>query len=135
MSVSIPYVLLLSAVCVVSASASYASTPWQLSQNSVKGQLQSELHCVAAPSVGEFQNCTLKLKSAQALPRDLRIAIEGGMPAHGHGLPTAPKVVATDTAGEYRIEGLKYSMTGEWLLGFMLQSQSLNDKIVYKFSI
>jgi hypothetical protein len=26
-------------------------------------------------------------------------------------------------------------MAGEWLLGFMLQSQSLNDKIVYKFSI
>ena len=133
MSVSIPYVLL-SAVLVLSTSVSYASTPWQLSQTSVKGQLQSELQCVTAPTVGDFQNCSLKLKSTQALPSDLTIAMEGGMPAHGHGLPTAPKVVATGKVGEYRIDGLKYSMTGEWLLGFMLQSKSLNDKIVYKFS-
>jgi hypothetical protein len=133
MSVSIPYVLL-SAVLGLSTSISYASTPWQLSQTSVKGQLQSELQCVTAPAVGEFQNCTLKLNSTQTLPSDLTIAMDGGMPAHGHGLPTAPKVVATDKVGEYRIEGLKYSMTGEWLLGFMLQSKSMNDKIVYKFS-
>ena len=133
MSVSIPYVLL-SAVLGLSTSISYASTPWQLSQTSVKGQLQSELQCVTAPAVGEFQNCTLKLNSTQTLPSDLTIAMDGGMPAHGHGLPTAPKVVATDKVGEYRIEGLKYSMTGEWLLGFMLQSKSMNDKIVYTFS-
>ncbi|MGL4186747.1 MAG: FixH family protein [Thiotrichaceae bacterium] len=133
MSVSIPYVLL-SAVLGLSTSVSYASTPWQLSQTSVKGQLQSELQCVTAPAVGDFQNCTLKLNSTQTLPSDLTIAMDGGMPAHGHGLPTAPKVVATDKVGEYRIEGLKYSMTGEWLLGFMLQSKSMNDKIVYKFS-
>jgi hypothetical protein len=125
---------LLSAVLGLSTSVSYASTPWQLSQTSVKGQLQSELQCVTAPAVGEFQNCTLKLNSTQTLPSDLTIAMDGGMPAHGHGLPTAPKVVATDKVGEYRIEGLKYSMTGEWLLGFMLQSKSMNDKIVYKFS-
>ena len=56
MSVSIPYVLL-SAVLGLSTSVSYASTPWQLSQTSVKGQLQSELQCVTAPAVGEFQNC------------------------------------------------------------------------------
>lgn len=133
MSVSIPYVLL-SAVLGLSTSVSYASTPWQLSQTSVKGQLQSELQCVTAPAVGDFQNCTLKLNSTQTLPSDLTIAMDGGMPAHGHGLPTAPKVLATDKVGEYRIEGLKYSMTGEWLLGFMLQSKSMNDKIVYKFS-
>ena len=133
MSVSIPYVLL-SAVLGLSTSVSYASTPWQLSQTSVKGQLQSELQCVTAPAVGDFQNCTLNLNSTQTLPSDLTIAMDGGMPAHGHGLPTAPKVVATDKVGEYRIEGLKYSMTGEWLLGFMLQSKSMNDKIVYKFS-
>ena len=133
MSVSIPYVLL-SAVLGLSTSVSYASTPWQLSQTSVKGQLQSELQCVTAPAVGDFQYCTLKLNSTQTLPSDLTIAMDGGMPAHGHGLPTAPKVVATDKVGEYRIEGLKYSMTGEWLLGFMLQSKSMNDKIVYKFS-
>ena len=133
MSVSIPYVLL-SAVLGLSTSVSYASTPWQLSQTSVKGQLQSELQCVTAPAVGDFQNCTLKLNRTQTLPSDFTIAMDGGMPAHGHGLPTAPKVVATDKVGEYRIEGLKYSMTGEWLLGFMLQSKSMNDKIVYKFS-
>lgn len=47
---------------------------------------------------------------------DAKIAVDGGMPEHGHGLPTAPKVASIDGPGNYVINGVKFSMTGWWVL-------------------
>ncbi len=44
------------------------------------------------------------------------IAVDGGMPDHGHGLPTAPRVTRHLGGGKYLLEGLKFSMTGWWQL-------------------
>ena len=44
------------------------------------------------------------------------ITVNGGMPAHGHGLPTRPVVVETDVLGKYRIDGIKFTMPGEWVV-------------------
>jgi hypothetical protein len=38
------------------------------------------------------------------------------MPEHGHGLPTAPRVEAAGAPGDYFIKGMKFSMTGWWVL-------------------
>lgn len=44
------------------------------------------------------------------------VAIDGGMPEHGHGLPTAPRAMAAEAAGDYVISGVKFSMPGWWVL-------------------
>ena len=44
------------------------------------------------------------------------IAVDGGMPEHGHGLPTAPRAAAAEGPGNYVINGMKFSMTGWWVL-------------------
>lgn len=49
------------------------------------------------------------------------IEIFGGMPAHRHGLPTQPVIEETG-AGNYRIQGMKFSMTGEWELWFEIKT-------------
>ena len=108
---------------------------WRLQQASENGTYQAELACATAPIIGAFQECKLRLQSLQAIPANLMIAVDGGMPAHGHGLPTEPQAVPTNTDGEYRIEGLKYSMPGEWVLGFLLHSGSEQDKVVFKFTL
>lgn len=108
---------------------------WKLQQTSEHGSYQAELACATAPIVGAFQECELRLQSSETIPADLMIAVDGGMPAHGHGLPTEPKATPSDKPGVYRIEGLKYSMPGEWLLGFLLQSGSNQDKVVFKFTL
>lgn len=50
------------------------------------------------------------------------VAIDGGMPDHHHGLPTAPRAMAADAAGDYVINGVKFSMPGWWVLNLAVRS-------------
>mgnify|MGYP000453238656 CR=1 FL=1 len=63
---------------------------------------------------------------------DADISLSGGMPAHGHGLPTKPIITAIGN-GEYLIEGLKFSMMGTWELNFEIKSKEVSDTA--KFTI
>ena len=40
--------------------------------------------------------------------------VSGGMPDHDHGLPTAPRATADLGQGNYRVEGMKFHMSGVW---------------------
>lgn len=44
---------------------------------------------------------------------DCKVRVDGTMPAHGHGLPTAPRVTGRE-GGTYRVEGVRFSMPGLW---------------------
>jgi hypothetical protein len=60
---------------------------------------------------------TVRLTDASGQPvSGAVVAVDGGMPDHRHGLPTAPRAAATAVAGDYVIEGLKFSMPGWWIL-------------------
>lgn len=43
-----------------------------------------------------------------------RLRFDADMPAHGHGLPTAPQVTSETAPGRYRVEGVRFSMPGHW---------------------
>ncbi len=60
---------------------------------------------------------------AQALA-DANIVVDGGMPEHGHGLPTAPRVTQNLGSGDYLVEGLKFQMRGWWVVRFTISSAS-----------
>ena len=66
---------------------------------------------------------------------DARITLDGGMPQHGHGLPTSPMVSADQTAGEYRVEGLKFTMTGWWELRFAITAAAGGDSAVFNVKL
>jgi hypothetical protein len=51
-----------------------------------------------------------------------RIEVRGGMPQHGHGLPTRPAVTRALDDGRYIIGGVKFSMTGWWELKLKIDS-------------
>ncbi len=55
------------------------------------------------------------------------IRVDGGMPAHGHGLPTQP-VVREIGEGNYLVEGLKFSMTGYWEMWFEIKAGGISEK-------
>lgn len=60
---------------------------------------------------------TVHLSDAAGRPVDgASLSVDGGMPEHGHGLPTAPRAAAAGTPGDYVISGMKFSMTGWWVL-------------------
>jgi hypothetical protein len=50
------------------------------------------------------------------------IDVDGGMPQHGHGLPTQPAVTQELGGGRYLMEGMKFSMTGWWEIKLKLDT-------------
>lgn len=49
----------------------------------------------AAPTINQIHTWQIKLSPPDGAPvRNARIAVDGGMPQHGHGLPTRPQPAA-----------------------------------------
>jgi hypothetical protein len=63
------------------------------------------------------------------------IAVSGGMPAHGHGLPTEPQMTAELGEGKYRIDGVRFHMFGWWELSFKIKAEQGEDRIVFNLSL
>ncbi|MFZ1681293.1 MAG: FixH family protein [Rhizobiaceae bacterium] len=59
------------------------------------------------------------------------IAVDGGMPQHGHGLPTAPKVTADLGGGRYRIEGVRFNMGGWWVFRLAIEADGKSDTVEF----
>ena len=63
------------------------------------------------------------------------IMIDGGMPQHGHGLPTAPRVTRSLGGGRYQVEGLKFNMGGWWELRFRITSEAGTDSVTFNVDL
>lgn len=85
---------------------------------------------------GELQSWLLTLKTAAGAPVEgAAITVSGGMPQHNHGLPTSPQ--ATDYLGEgrYRIDGVKFTMSGWWQLRFAISAAAGSDSLVFNIAL
>ncbi len=60
-----------------------------------------------------------------------RIQVDGGMPQHGHGLPTRPQVMRELPDGCYLIEGMKFSMTGWWEIKLAIDGPAGADRVTF----
>lgn len=60
-----------------------------------------------------------------------RINVDGGMPQHGHGLPTRPRVTQEVAPGTYLVEGMKFSMTGWWDFRLNVEAGGARDMAVF----
>lgn len=59
------------------------------------------------------------------------IRVDGGMPGHGHGLPTQPQASDGPGDGVYRIEGVRFNMGGWWELKFLVSGPAGEDSVVF----
>lgn len=117
------------------ADAESAPSSWQKAMTGTKGKYHALLQCETSPQAGQFQQCQISFSTLQKAAASLdAVQMEGGMPGHGHGLPTSP-VLSLQETGTYQIEGLKYNMPGNWLLGFRVNGELGEDKIIFKFTI
>lgn len=112
-----------------------ASTHWEVSQLTEKEIFNVTFSCRKKPYIGEFQSCYLQIKQQGKDVFDAKISIDGGMKMHGHGLPTSPTISPIDATGKYQIEGLEFSMPGEWIIGFRVVANQQTDQIIFKLSI
>ena len=85
---------------------------------------------------GKLQRWTLHLETANGAPVDIaKVTVDGGMPQHGHGLPTKPQVTRALGDGNHVVEGMKFNMGGWWVVKFRVSSTAGNDSLVFNLSL
>jgi hypothetical protein len=63
------------------------------------------------------------------------IRIDGGMPAHNHGLATSPQVTDYLGDGQYLVEGLRFHMPGEWLMQIVIEHDGRSYRAEARFQL
>jgi hypothetical protein len=86
--------------------------------------------------VGPLHEWVLTVRDSSGGPfTPLRIAIDGGMPQHGHGFMTAPRVTGPLGPDEYLIEGMRFHMAGEWVIRVELVGERGADVATFKVQV
>jgi len=63
------------------------------------------------------------------------LRIVGDMPEHGHGLPTQPEMTSELGGGRYRIEGVRFSMPGWWVVTFHVSAGGKVDNASFNLVV
>ena len=85
---------------------------------------------------GKLQSWTLHLETADGAPVDAAsVSVDGGMPQHGHGLPTKPQVTRALGNGNHLVEGMKFNMGGWWVVKFRVSSTAGSDSLVFNLNL
>jgi hypothetical protein len=135
---------LIPALLLVAGGIAYAatrSTPptdldYSLSHLSEAGHYQVTL----APSidpvpVGKMHAWLVDVTDASGEPVDADIVVDGGMPQHGHGLPTVPGVTGKDHHGRHIVGGIRFNMPGWWVLKIKIDGAAGSDTAVFNLAL
>ena len=83
-----------------------------------------------------MQTVRVAITDAAGVPvDDATIQIDGGMPLHGHGLPTRPRVTRALGNGLYEIEGVRFNMGGWWEFKLAINTPSGSDIITFNLAL
>jgi hypothetical protein len=66
---------------------------------------------------------------------EAQISIDGGMPQHGHGLPTRPRVARNLGDGMYEIEGVRFNMGGWWEFKLAIAGSRGADTVTFNLDL
>lgn len=130
-----PSLLLAAAALVLTAGC--ASPPpdldLSLQHPSANGRFIVALQPPPKPAaINQLHSWQIRLTTADGAPvQGARIAIDGGMPQHGHGLPTRPQVTQQLADGSYLLEGMKFSMGGWWEIKLNIEAAQGSDKVTF----
>jgi len=76
------------------------------------------------------------ITDAAGIPIDnATIQVDGGMPQHGHGLPTRPRVTGALGNGLYEIEGVRFNMGGWWEFKLAINAASGSDVVTFNLAL
>ncbi len=137
--------LLLAGLALLLASCDTGSGQrWEISGTSANGEFTvtawptalSSGEAIERPVIGAFHSWLVQLQDEQEQAvTSAALFIDGGMPAHGHGLPSSPQVSAHLGDGLYRIDGMQFNMPGSWLLRFSIQGEHASDTADIAFEL
>lgn len=86
--------------------------------------------------IGRMQSMRLQVQDTAGVAiNGATISVDGGMPQHGHGLPTRPRVTRNPGGGTYEVEGMKFNMDGWWVVKFRIDSGTTRDSVVFNLDL
>ncbi len=120
-------------VTVLAACGTPANLDLTLQHPSAQGTFVVKMEPPASgPAINQMHAWQVHLATPDGAPvTQARIAFDGGMPQHGHGFPTKPRVTRELSPGVYALEGMKFSMTGWWDMRLGIQAGDRSDTAVF----
>lgn len=87
-------------------------------------------------TVGRMHSWNVVVTTADGAPVDsARFSIDGGMPQHGHGLPTKPVVTSHLGGGRHTVEGMKFNMGGWWVVKLTIEGVKGSDVVTFNLKL
>jgi hypothetical protein len=84
----------------------------------------------------QMQSVRVTVRDADGRAIDqAEISIDGGMPQHGHGLPTRPRVTRNLGDGIYEIEGVRFNMGGWWEFKLAIAGAGGADTVTFNLDL
>ncbi|MGB5690288.1 MAG: FixH family protein [Woeseiaceae bacterium] len=88
------------------------------------------------PEINRMHSWILYVESDTGEPIEgAEIEVDGGMPAHDHGLPTQPRVTEDLGGGYYRLDGVRFHMSGYWEMVVTIRSDEAEDTVVIPLTL
>lgn len=79
---------------------------------------------------------TIDIRTRDGRPVDgARLTIDGGMPDHGHGLPTQPALREALGNGRYVVDGMKFNMGGYWVVDLGIAAAEGSDAVRFELNL
>lgn len=86
--------------------------------------------------LNEIHSWTVHVETADGQAVEgAQITVDGGMPEHNHGFPTAPEITDDLGDGDYLLEGVKFSMAGWWELKLNIEDGDLSDQVTFNLVV
>ena len=88
------------------------------------------------PEINHMHSWILHVEDAAGKPVEgAEIEVEGGMPAHDHGLPTRPRVTEDLGDGDYRLDGVRFHMSGYWEMVITITVDGVEQSAVVSLTL
>jgi hypothetical protein len=79
---------------------------------------------------------TIDVRTRDGRPVDgATLTVGGGMPDHGHGLPTQPTVREALGNGRYLVDGVKFNMGGYWVVDLGIAAPAGRDEVRFELNL
>jgi YtkA-like protein len=84
----------------------------------------------------QMQTVRVTVRDAEGRAIDeAQILVDGGMPQHGHGLPTRPRVTRNLGDGIDEIEGVRFNMGGWWEFRLAIAGSRGADTVTFNLDL
>lgn len=105
-------------------------------RTSVSGSYAATLQVQQPLRPRQMQTVRVLIEDAGGVAiNEAAITVDGGMPRHGHGLPTRPRVTKNLGGGIYEIEGVRFNMGGWWEFKLTIDGSAGADTITFNLDL